>query len=128
MTQSLAKLQASEIRFQNLANNIPGMVYQFRLAADGSTSTPYVSSGCLDLYGLEPELVMAGIHSLYDMNHPDDQPAIAKAISNSAQTLTPFEQEWRIILPSGTVKWIQSAARTRSMTKPMVQSYGMGGN
>ncbi|MBE8987698.1 AAA family ATPase [Nostoc sp. LEGE 12450] len=111
LTQSLAKLQASEIRFQNLANNIPGMVYQFRLAADGSTSTPYVSSGCFDLYGLEPELVMAGIHSLYTMNHPDDQPAIAKAIAYSAQTLTPFEQEWRIILPSGAVKWIQSVAR-----------------
>jgi predicted ATPase/signal transduction histidine kinase/GAF domain-containing protein len=111
LTQSLAKLQASEIRFQNLANNIPGMVYQFRLAADGSTSTPYVSSGCLELYGLEPELVMSGMHSLYTMNHPDDQAAIAQAIAYSAQTLTPFEQEWRIILPSGDVKWIQSAAR-----------------
>ncbi|YAG13304.1 ATP-binding protein [Nostoc sp. DSM 114161] len=111
LAQSLAKLQASETRFQNLANNIPGMVYQFRLAADGSTSTPYVSSGCLELYGLEPELVMAGTHSLYAMHHPDDNPAITQAMIYSAQTLTPFEQEWRIILPSGTVKWIQSAAR-----------------
>ncbi|MBN3899231.1 MAG: AAA family ATPase [Nostoc sp. NOS(2021)] len=111
LTQSLAKLQASEIRFQNLANNIPGMVYQFRIAADGSTSTPYVSSGCIDLYGLAPELVMAGTHSLYDMNHPDDQPAIVQAIAYSAQTLTPFDVECRIILPSGTVKWIQSLAR-----------------
>ncbi len=111
LTQSLAKLQANETRFQNLANNIPGMVYQFRLAADGSTSTPYVSSGCFDLYGLAPESVMTGTDSLYAMNHPDDQPAIAQAITDSAQNLTPFEHEWRIILPSGTVKWIQSAAR-----------------
>ncbi|MFN6472292.1 MAG: AAA family ATPase [Nostoc sp. SerVER01] len=111
LTQSLAKLQASEIRFQNLANNIPGMVYQFRLGTDGSTSTPYVSSGCLELYGLEPESVMAGTHSLYAMHHPDDNPAITQAMIYSAQTLTPFEQEWRIIMPSGTVKWIQSAAR-----------------
>ncbi|MHC5768728.1 MAG: ATP-binding sensor histidine kinase [Nostoc sp.] len=111
LTQSLAKLQASEIRFQNLANNIPGMVYQFRLAADGSTSIPYVSSGCFDLYGLQPEQVMTGTHSLYAMHHPDDQAAIAEAIAYSAQNLTPFEQEWRIILPSGTMKWIQSAAR-----------------
>ncbi|MDF5708772.1 MAG: AAA family ATPase [Nostoc sp. S4] len=111
LTQSLAKLQASETRFQNLANNIPGMVYQFCLGADGSTSTPYVSSGCLDLYGLEPELVMAGIHSIYAMNHPDDRLAIEQAVADSAQNLTPFEQEWRIIMPSGTVKWIRSAAR-----------------
>ncbi|MFN6483984.1 MULTISPECIES: AAA family ATPase [unclassified Nostoc] len=111
LTQSLAKLQASETRFQNLANNIPGMVYQFRLAADGSTSTPYVSSGCFDLYGLEPESVMAGKHSLKAMHHPDDDPAIAQAMAYSAQNLTPFEEEWRIILPSGTIKWVQSAAR-----------------
>ncbi|MEH2285311.1 MAG: AAA family ATPase [Nostoc sp.] len=111
LEQSLAKLQTSEIRFQNLANNIPGMVYQFRLAADGSTSTPYVSSGCFDLYGLAAESVIAGTHSLYDMNHPDDQPAIAQAIADSAQNLTPFDLECRIILPSGTVKWIQSLAR-----------------
>ncbi|MEH1972675.1 MAG: AAA family ATPase [Nostoc sp.] len=111
LTQSLTKLQASEIRFQNLANNIPGMVYQFRLAADGSTSTPYVSSGCFDLYGLAPELVMAGTHSLYDLNHPDDRQFIAQAIAYSAQTLTPFELECRIILPSETVKWVRSTAR-----------------
>ncbi|MEH2324695.1 MAG: AAA family ATPase [Nostoc sp.] len=111
LTQSLAKLQANESRFHNLANNIPGMVYQFRLGADGSTSTPYVSSGCFDLYGLEPELVMAGTHSLYTMNHPDDEAAIAQAMADSAQNLTPFEEEWRIILLSGTVKWVQSVAR-----------------
>ncbi|MEH2357550.1 ATP-binding sensor histidine kinase [Nostoc sp.] len=111
LAQSLAKLQASEIRFQNLANNIPGMVYQFRLEVDGSTSTPYVSSGCFDLYELEPELVMSGTHSLYDLNHPDDRQFIAQAIAYSAQTLTPFEVECRIILPSETVKWVRSTAR-----------------
>ncbi|MEH2159281.1 ATP-binding sensor histidine kinase [Nostoc sp.] len=111
LTQSLTKLQASETRFQNLANNIPGMVYQFRLAPDGSTSTPYVSSGCFDLYGLAPEQVMAGTHSLYAMNHPDDRAAIAQAIAYSAQTLTPFDLECRIILPSETVKWVRSTAR-----------------
>ncbi len=111
LAQSLAKLQASETRFQNLANNIPGMVYQFRLAADGSTSTPYVSSGCLDLYELEPELVMAGVHSLNAMHHPGDDLNVIQATIESAENLTPFEQEWRIIMPSGTVKWVRSAAR-----------------
>lgn len=78
LTKSLVQLQATETRFLNLANNIPGMVYQFRLDIDGSTSTPYVSSGCLGLYGLEPELVMRGTHSIYAMNHPEDQPIIAQ--------------------------------------------------
>ncbi|AVH62115.1 AAA family ATPase [Nostoc sp. 'Peltigera membranacea cyanobiont' N6] len=111
LERSLAKLQVSETRFQNLANNIPGVVYQFRLGTDGSTSTPYISAGCLDLYELDPESVMAGNHSVYALHHPEDHPAIAQAIAYSAQNLTQFAQEWRIILPSGTIKWIQSAAR-----------------
>jgi PAS domain S-box-containing protein len=111
LTQSLTQLQANEIRFQNLANNIPGMVYQFHLAADGSTSTPYVSSGCWDLYELDPELVMAGIHNLSTMHHPDDHAAMIEALTYSAQNLTPFEQECRLVLPSGRVKWVQFASR-----------------
>ncbi|MEA5574721.1 ATP-binding protein, partial [Calothrix sp. UHCC 0171] len=111
LQNSLTKLQEHETRFQNLTNNIPGMVYQFYLGTDGSTSTPYVSSGCRDLYELEPELVMQGKHSLYAMHHPDDHPGMAQAVADSAQNLTPFEQEWRIVLPSGKVKWVQSAAR-----------------
>ncbi|MBE9206862.1 AAA family ATPase [Nostoc sp. LEGE 06077] len=111
LTQSLTQLQANEIRFQNLANNIPGMVYQFHLAADGSTSTPYVSSGCWDLYELDPELVMAGIHNLSTMHHSDDHAAMIEALTYSAQNLTPFEQECRLVMSSGRVKWAQFASR-----------------
>ncbi|OCQ89027.1 histidine kinase [Nostoc sp. MBR 210] len=120
LTQSLTQLQANEIRFQNLANNIPGMVYQFHLAADGSTSTPYVSSGCWDLYELDPELVMAGIHNLYTMHHPDDHAAMVEALTYSAQNLTPFEQECRLVLPSGRVKWVQFASRPTRRTDGVI--------
>ncbi|MFM6397263.1 GAF domain-containing protein, partial [Planktothrix sp.] len=44
-------LERSKTRYQNLADNIPGMIYQFMLHPDGSMSLPYVSSGCWDLYG-----------------------------------------------------------------------------
>ncbi|OUL20156.1 histidine kinase [Nostoc sp. RF31YmG] len=108
---SLEELRASDTRFQNLADNIPGMIYQFRLAADGSTSTPYVSCGCYELYEVTPESVMAGMHNLYSMNHPDEVSQLEQLISYSAQTLTPFKHEWRMITPSGKIKWIQSAAQ-----------------
>ncbi|AFY44420.1 AAA family ATPase [Nostoc sp. PCC 7107] len=108
---SLAQQQASQVQFRNLADNIPGVVYQFRLASDGAISVPYMSSGCYELYGVDPEDVMAGRQTLYTLHHPEDDPIVAKAIAESAQNMTPFEQEWRIILPSGTVKWIQSKAR-----------------
>ncbi|BAZ42391.1 two-component hybrid sensor and regulator [Calothrix sp. NIES-4101] len=109
--QALVQLRDNETRFQNLAANIPGMVYRFCLAPDGSTSTPYVSFGCLDLYELYPNDVMTGKRSVYAMHHPEDEAAIAQAMIESTQNLTPFTEEWRIITPSGKVKWLQAAAR-----------------
>src|SRR6476469_5603433 len=50
-------LRQSEARFQKLAANVPGMIYQFQLAADGTMSFPYVSSGCRELWELEPDVL-----------------------------------------------------------------------
>ncbi|MDZ8050388.1 MAG: AAA family ATPase [Aulosira sp. ZfuVER01] len=111
LEQSLEELRASDTRFQNLADNIPGMIYQYRLAPDGSISIPYVSCGCYQMYEVTPEQVMAGICNLYSMNHPDDLTQIEQLITHSAQTLTPFKHEWRIITNSGKLKWIQSASQ-----------------
>ncbi len=121
---SLEELRASDTRFQNFADNIPGMIYQFRLAPDGSISTPYVSSGCYELYEVKPEEVIAGMYDIYSMNHPEDLLKIEQLITYpedllkieqlitySAQTLTPFKHQWRTIAPSGTLKWVQSVAQ-----------------
>jgi predicted ATPase/signal transduction histidine kinase/GAF domain-containing protein len=114
--QALVQLRDKETRLQNLAANIPGMVYQLRLGSDGSPSTPYVSSGCLDLYELDPADVMAGKCSITAMHHPEDDAAIAQAMMESAQNLSPFTASWRIITPSGKVKWLQAAARPERKT------------
>ncbi|MBE9179441.1 AAA family ATPase [Oculatella sp. LEGE 06141] len=111
LERSLNALQISETRLRNLAANVPGMIYQFCLATDGSTCTPYASSGCFELYEVEAEAAMAGTHDLYRMHHPDDRAGVEQAMLHSAQTLTPFVYEWRIITPSGIVKWVQSAAQ-----------------
>ncbi|NJL20240.1 MAG: PAS domain-containing protein, partial [Leptolyngbyaceae cyanobacterium SM1_3_5] len=44
--QAEAALQQSEARFQELATNLPGMIYQFRRGADGFQGFTYVSPGC----------------------------------------------------------------------------------
>lgn len=39
-------LRHSEARLQRLADNVPGMLYEFCLQPDGTVSFPYASSGC----------------------------------------------------------------------------------
>ncbi len=109
--QTLVELRASEARFQKVADNIPGMVFQFCLATDGSFWTPYVSSGCYDLYEVDPKAVMAGVHNIHLMAHPEDSSTLGQLVADSGRMLTPFSHEWRIVAPSGKIKWIQCVSR-----------------
>ncbi|MEH1942936.1 MAG: AAA family ATPase [Nostoc sp.] len=111
LEQSLAQLCASEARFQKLADNIPGAIYQLCLNADGSASMPYVSSGCYNLYEVTAEEIMTGTQSVRSLEHPDDFASIQQAIIYSAENITPFRHQWRIITPSGTVRWLQGASQ-----------------
>ena len=111
LEQSLEKLRFSEARFQKLADNVPGLIYQIRIKADGSASVPYVSSGCQTLYEVSAEDLKSGKYSLRDFEHPDDQAEAFRAVVESAQNLTPFRHEWRIVTPNGNIKWVKAASQ-----------------
>lgn len=107
-------LEQSKTRYQNLADNIPGMIYQFVLHPDGSMSLPYASSGCWDLYGLSPAQAMINVHQLFEKVCPEDFQGVLNSISNSAESLMPWSHTWRIINNEGQIKWLQGNARPES--------------
>ncbi|AFZ02801.1 AAA family ATPase [Calothrix sp. PCC 6303] len=111
LEQSLEALNASEARFQKLADNIPGVIYQLRLNQNGSFSMSYISSGCYELYEVTAEELISTGRSIRSFEHPEDVTKIDEAILNSAQNLTPFQYQWRIITPSGQIKWIQALSQ-----------------
>ncbi|MEG5035351.1 PAS domain S-box protein [Microcoleus sp. AT3-D2] len=104
-------LRQSEARFQKLAANVPGMIYQFQLAADGAMSFPYVSSGCRDLWELEPEELQNSAIPAIEMIHPDDAPSFQESVAISAKTLEPWRWEGRFVFPGDRIKWISGASR-----------------
>lgn len=97
-------LEESEARFQKLASNIPGVICQLRFASDGSRSFPYVSPGCRKLLELEPDQFF----KCFELVHPEDRQEIEEKLVTSAQNLARFEWEWRMITPSGQLKWIHA--------------------
>lgn len=104
-------LQRSESRFQRLASNVPGMLYQFQLASDGTASFPYVSAFSQELWELEPEAIYQDAALAINQIHPDERAAFAQTIQRSAETLQPWEWTGRIITPSSKLKWIQAHSR-----------------
>lgn len=113
--QTEAALRASEARLSSLAANMPGVIYQFLLRPDGSKIFPYMSSGCRDMFELEPEVIQQGTEPLWALFHPEDLQSLEESIASSAETLTPWYKELRFITPSGKIKWFQGASRPQRL-------------
>lgn len=94
-----------------IAANLPGMIFQIRQQQDGSQFVLYVSSGCRELYELEPEVIQADLHVLCTLIHPQDVQGFDESMAVAAASLAPWRWQGRIITPSGKLKWIQGASQ-----------------
>jgi PAS domain S-box-containing protein len=101
-------LRESKARFQRLATNVPGVIYQYVLHPDGSDKFTYLSPSCREIYELEAEELLQECRTVWAMIHPDDVEAVKTANTWSSQTLEPFDIEFRLIPPSGRLKWIHA--------------------
>ncbi len=110
--QAQAAFRESEARFRRIANNVPGMVYRFVLRPDGSRSLPFVSEGCRQIYGLEPEQIQGDVRLLAECVHPDDRQQSERTVAESAASMTPWRWQGRIRRPdNGQVRWVQGASQ-----------------
>ena len=111
--QTEAAFRESESRFQTLADNVPGIIFGYCLRPDGSDQYTYISSGFLDLYGFAPDEALQDTSVVFNMTHPDDLELVQKSVTESAQTMNTWQCQYRIITPSGQMKWIQGISRPR---------------
>lgn len=114
-------LRDSEARLQRLTDNIPGILYEYRVDSTGTVTYPYVSSGCREILGLEPQQIQENADLLSSYIHPEELPQMwetSNGNNESLETLQDWRHEWRIIRPDGQQKWVKAIAR------PQLQSDG----
>lgn len=104
-------LRESETRFQNMAANVPGAIFRYVLRPDGSDSVLYMSPGCQRLWEVEAQDVVADASILWQMIDPEDLPIVYNSVMESARTVSPWVQAWRIRTPSGREKWLEAAGK-----------------
>ncbi|MEA5517052.1 PAS domain-containing protein [Nodularia sp. UHCC 0506] len=100
-------LRQSEARFQHLVTNLPGNIYILVQSPDGCLHFEYMSSGIEKILEVTTEQVLENAMLCIEPIHPDDVQGYHDAVSESSQNFKPFRHEWRIITPSGQVKWLQ---------------------
>lgn len=118
MVRDVTRQQQSEIQFQRLTENVPGVVYRYVLSRNGQDRITYMSPRCRNLFGVEPEAMLRDIQTFWSLVHPEDLALMRHTIATAIQTLQPCSVESRILTPAGTLRWV------RTFTHPELQPNG----
>lgn len=112
--QELA-LRESEARLRDLAENAPGIVFQFQIDAAGTISFPYMSRNVEALCGYTAAEVMREATPFINTIHPDDQAQYYEAVAKSQTSLQPYHLVHRLITRSGQTIWLNVRSTPRQM-------------
>ena len=123
--QSLArKAEESLNLLHNLAQRVPGVIFQFRRYPDGRSCFPFASDGIRDMYEVGPEDVRDDATAVYQRVHSADHEAFAASIAESARTLQPWRSEFRVVLPNQGLRWRQGFAQPERLADGSVLWHG----
>ncbi|MCB1069545.1 MAG: PAS domain-containing protein [Verrucomicrobia bacterium] len=97
-------------RLIKISDQVPGVIYQYRLMPDGRSCFPYASEKIRDVYQVTPEQVREDASDVFDVLHPEDYDEVVESIQNSAETLSVWDHEYRVKYQDGTVRWLSGRA------------------
>ncbi|PIQ25873.1 hypothetical protein COW36_22315 [bacterium (Candidatus Blackallbacteria) CG17_big_fil_post_rev_8_21_14_2_50_48_46] len=110
-----AKLLEKERLFEDIAANVPGILYQFVEDPQGRQYFPFISQGVEHMFGISAHSVMHSPNSPLQI-HPEDQESYQRALKDSAATLSPWGWEGRILRHNtGEPVWVRGRALPQSL-------------
>jgi len=123
--EDVTERKLAEARLTRLTDQVPGVVYEYRLYPDGRSCFPYSSVGMNDIYEVTPEEVREDATPVFGRVHPDDLKRVSDAIFESARTLQDFNCELRMVLPRQGLRWRVSYARPERLPDGGTLWYGI---
>lgn len=125
--QLLAQQQAleeSDRLLHDLAQMVPGFLYQFERLPDGRSAIPFASEGIRDLFELAPEDVREDASAAYARIHPDDRARLQASIDESLEALTLWRMDYRVCLPQKGERWLRGVSRPECLPDGRARWFG----
>lgn len=119
LRQTERELRESQERFSTLLGNIPGMVYRYHPATpEHPDAFSYLSSGAEDIFEFTVEEIKANPRETWmRCTHPEDLDLLLSSIQTAVANQGSWFCEWRIITPSGKLKWLQGRSQMRQQSE-----------
>ena len=97
----------------SIVDNIPCMVFQRKLHADGTISFPYANDAVLEFSGLDPAIVTTDPAAVSARIHPEDLEALQASVRRSFHDMAPHSEEFRYHHPALGWRWFQTISKPR---------------
>jgi diguanylate cyclase (GGDEF)-like protein/PAS domain S-box-containing protein len=104
------RLRDRDEMLRKISEQVPGVIYQYRLDADGHSCFPYASEAIRYIYEVTPEQVQTDAQPVLDRLHPEDHHRVVESILASFNTLELWQDEYRVCLPERGVRWLEGHA------------------
>ena len=118
------RADASHKLLSDLARQVPGVIYQYRLFPDGRSCFPFASAGIEEIYEVSPEHVVLDATVVFGRLHREDLEQVSESIALSAKELTPWICEYRVDLPRQGVRWRSGVAKPEQLGDGSVLWHG----
>ncbi len=104
----------SEVRFRSMAANVPGMVFQFALRAEGQLAFQFASEGAWALCGVAPSDLVQDAERFLALLVPEDRAQFLAGLGGSVRELGAWNWEGRLTV-AGDTKWVNWRASPRRL-------------
>lgn len=103
--QNISERKEAEIKLQSLANNLPGLVYQYLIYPDGTDKINYATKGTKEIWGYSAEEVLKNNQIVWkNIANGGDIERVKKSISESIKTKSQWTSRWKYVMPNGEIK------------------------
>ncbi|MCS6781731.1 MAG: PAS domain-containing protein [Gloeomargarita sp. SKYBB_i_bin120] len=109
------ELRDSRDFLATLIQNIPGIVYRFHPATpERPAYLSYINGYAEEIFELPASQIMADPCAVWEQyTHPDDLERLTTSVQSAVEQKAPWHCEWRMITPSGKLKWLQGRSQVR---------------
>ena len=101
-----AQLRRAERLLRQVADRVPGVVFQFLRRADGTQCFPYASDALQQIFRVTPEEVRHDAAKVFALLSPSELERVNASIRKSATELTPWDLEFPVRFADGTERWL----------------------
>jgi len=122
--QELAQQNESLIMLRQLADMLPGGLYQFRRYPDGRMSFPFTSKGVERSFGVTEEQAREDAAAIFAMIDPEDLPVVLTTIEESARLLTTWSVQFRVRAENGTSRWFEGHSTPQTLSDGSIIWHG----